>query len=596
MVLAAKKEESAPEAALNRALLAALPEGVFVYAADGECRSANEAASRLLGIPHHRLLKQNLREIDFWKTSGLLDVAEETLNTGSARRLDTPYPPDSIASRWLEVRFTRVSLEGEATLLIFLSDVSERKAAEEALRASEQRYRAFFGSANDGIILHDLEGRILKANAAVGERLGYTTEGLVGMDVRDIGAPEAAALYPEHIDELRRRGRAVFAISHRRRDGSIVPVEVSSRLIEEAGHELVLSLSRDVTERKQAEEVLRGSEERFRAMIEQFAEGFVLVDERGEITEWNQAMEQITGLARAQVLGRAYWEVLSQSAVPERRSAELCARMKALVLDALQTGQSPYFGRVLEGTILRADGERRHIQETVFPVTTEDRLNIGHVIRDVTERKRMEEELVHSEAHFRSLIENSTDLIAVIDGAGIMRFQSPSSQRVLGYLPQEMVGRSAFEFIHPDDVGASQHALAALLQGEPDLLDSTELRFRHKDGSWRVLEVMAKKLVSPSGEVSCVLNSRDVTEHKQGEAALRQSEERFRGIFEQGSVGIALVDTDQLFLRANPAFCTMLGYEENELVGKSIADVTAREDRQPSTQEVGALYEGKRST
>jgi PAS domain S-box-containing protein len=200
---------------------------VITYSADGTCRSANDAAARLLDMPHEHLLKQNLRETSFWRASGLLDPAEETMRTVGACQYETLLPSDRGGGLWLEVGLSRIDLTGEATFLVSLVDISERKQAEEALRVREERYRTLFDSANDGIILHDLGGRILEANRLVGERLGRSSADLLGMNVADIRSPEAGAQYLEHMEEVRRRGRVVFETVRQRRDGSTVAVEVS---------------------------------------------------------------------------------------------------------------------------------------------------------------------------------------------------------------------------------------------------------------------------------------------------------------------------------------------------------------------------------
>jgi len=107
MAVAAKRGNSVPEAVFDRALLAALPDGVITYSADGQCRSANTPAAKLLGIPCERLLRQNFREIPFWKTSGLLDLAEATMRTGSPQRWDTAFASDPDKSLWLDFRLAR---------------------------------------------------------------------------------------------------------------------------------------------------------------------------------------------------------------------------------------------------------------------------------------------------------------------------------------------------------------------------------------------------------------------------------------------------------------------------------------------------------
>ena len=145
----------------------------------------------------------------------------------------------------------------------------------------------------------------------------------------------------------------------------------------------------------------------------------------------------------------------------------------------------------------------------------------GRDRRHLAERPRNYEELARSEERFRVLVENSSDLVALVDSAGVFEFQSPSSEPILGYRPEELVGRSAFDFIHPDDVGVVQRRFTELSQGRRNLRQSTELRFQHKDGSWRVLETKARKLPGLAGKVSYALSSRDVTDRKQMEQSLR---------------------------------------------------------------------------
>jgi len=144
----------------------------------------------------------------------------------------------------------------------------ERQRAEPALRESESRYKALFDSASDAIVIHDMEGRFLEVNRVLCERLGYSRDELLQMTVMDIDAPEYAALLPQRIQELRRRGRILFDTAHVRRDGCVIPIELSSRIVEYAGALAILSIGRDITERKQAEESLRQQNEYLAALHE----------------------------------------------------------------------------------------------------------------------------------------------------------------------------------------------------------------------------------------------------------------------------------------------------------------------------------------
>ena len=133
-------------------------------------------------------------------------------------------------------------------------EIEERKRAEEALRESESRYRALFNSASDMIFIHDLSGHAIDFNQVACERLGYSREELLQMTTMDVDTPEYADLVAERINELRKSGHVIFETTHVTRGGKTISTEVSSRLIEYAGKPAVLSIARDITERKRAEE------------------------------------------------------------------------------------------------------------------------------------------------------------------------------------------------------------------------------------------------------------------------------------------------------------------------------------------------------
>ncbi len=166
--------------------------------------------------------------------------------------------------------------------------------------------------------------------------------------------------------------------------------------VEERTHDLTVAnaeLQREIIERQRAEEALRESEQKFRSFVEESSEGFTLVDEQGLIIEWNQAHEKITGLSAQQVIGKAFWDFQYEMLLPEMRTPEHYARAKQLGLAALQTGQSPIFNNVIEAEVMTQNGERRFIQQTIFPIRTDKGYRIGSVTSDITARKRAEEEI-----------------------------------------------------------------------------------------------------------------------------------------------------------------------------------------------------------
>ena len=179
-----------------------------------------------------------------------------------------------------------------------------------------------------------------------------------------------------------------------------------------------------------------------------------------------------------------------------------------------------------EFRIVRPDGTMRWVRDRAFPVRDSAGLadQVVGVARDVTVHKEAEAEKLHrSETHFRLLIEHASDLITVLNLKGLIRFQSPSLERVLGYVPAKLLGRSVFEFLHPEDLQQARTSFERALS-EPSATVSLECRFRHQNGRWRMLQSTGRALPAAGGEDLMVLNSRDVTEQKQLEAQLRQSQ------------------------------------------------------------------------
>jgi diguanylate cyclase (GGDEF)-like protein/PAS domain S-box-containing protein len=213
------------------------------------------------------------------------------------------------------------------------------------------------------------------------------------------------------------------------------------------------------------------------------------------------------------------------------------------------------------------------------------------VMIDITERKEAEEKLKESEKRFRSLIQNASDVITVIEEGGIILYESPAIGRVLGYRPEERIGKNAFDYLHPDDREQSKATFAEALNNPGQVQRPVEFRLRHKDGSWRTMESTRTNLLDDPAVKGVVANSRDITERRQAEEALRESEERFRSAFEDAPIGVALVSLDRRHLKVNRAYCEMLGYPEEELLEKPHPDLVHPVDRQKSADRIHEILE-----
>lgn len=181
------------------------------------------------------------------------------------------------------------------------------------------------------------------------------------------------------------------------------------------------------------------------------------------------------------------------------------------------------------------------------------------------------------ERYFQSLIENALDLIALLNPEGEVIYNSPSVKRVLGYGENELIGKSAFELIHPDDLQEVTETFDRGMQ-TPGAMEYVKFRLRHKDGSWRSFESVGNNLLHDPAILGIVVNLRDVTDRKQVEERLKQSEGYFRALIENVLDLIAIIKPDGEFLYLNPAVERLLGYTPEELLGKSGLELIHPED------------------
>jgi two-component system, cell cycle sensor histidine kinase and response regulator CckA len=284
-----------------------------------------------------------------------------------------------------------------------------------------------------------------------------------------------------------------------------------------------IGIALDVTDSRIAEEALRESEARKGAILESALDCIICMDHQGRVTEFNPAAERTFGIPRAEILGRE----LASKIIPARQRD----KHRAAMARYMNSGVGEALGERIETTGLRADGSEFPLELAVTRIGTTDPPSFTAYVRDITARKRSEqalrdseEALRNSEERFRSLVQNSSDIMTVLDGEGVIQYESPSISRILGYRPEELIGKSILSFLHPDE----EALVADLLRDEAgatnNIVRRVEARFRHKDGSWRTLECIGNNLLQHPDVGGIVVNSRDITERKHLEQQLLQSQ------------------------------------------------------------------------
>ncbi|MEO6390651.1 MAG: PAS domain S-box protein [Pyrinomonadaceae bacterium] len=292
---------------------------------------------------------------------------------------------------------------------------------------------------------------------------------------------------------------------------------------------------------------LSESEVRYRRLFESARDGILILDAlTRKIIDANPFMVALLGYAREEFLGKELWEIglLKDEEASKTAFAEL--------------QENGYF-RYADLTLETKAGARRELEFVSNVYTEGDRQVIQCNIRDITDRRQADFAHQRSETYYRSLIENSADVVSIFDEKVIRRYTSPGVERVLGYTPEELVGKAGLELIHPDDISDLINIFQQLMQN-PDSIVSGTFRIKHRNGTWRVMESIASNLLAKPAVAGIVLNSRDITDRRNAEAALQAAEEKYRGIFENAAEGIFQSTPDGRFISANPALARMLGY------------------------------------
>jgi PAS domain S-box-containing protein len=350
-------------------------------------------------------------------------------------------------------------------------DITDRKRTEEALRASEHRFRTFVDHATDAFFLFDNENAVLDVNRRACESLGYTRDELLGMTPIDFDADITPAALNEIMRKLRDGELLAFEARHRRKDGSVFPVEIRGQAFWEGGQRYFVSLARDMTDRKRTEEALRESEGRWRILTESLPQLVWAAAPDGACVYFSTQWSDHTGVPESQLLGWQWLDVLH----PDDREPT-----RRFWTDSL-AGRSPYD---VEYRVRRWDGEYRWFKTRGVPIRNSngDIREWFGTCTDITDLRQTEEALRASEERFRGTFENAAVGIAHCDLEGRYLRVNQKYGDIVGFSREELLRMSFKELTLPEDLPASLAKFTPLLRGELSSYQE-EKRVMRKDGS-----------------------------------------------------------------------------------------------------------------
>jgi PAS domain S-box-containing protein len=515
---------------------------------------------------------------------------------------------------WMELKETLITLpDGSEGILVFSTDITERKHIEDELKQRERSYRQIQELLRnvadimpDMLWVKDIEKKFIFVNKSVCENL------LMASDVDEpIGKTDlffARREREKHADDpqwhtfgencrnsddiVMETGKSGHFEEFGNVKGKFLFLEAIKTPLRNEQGEIIgtVGAARDITDRKRAEEILRDSEEKFRGVVEKSTDGIVIADETGKIIVWNQSEEIITGIKKDEFLGKPIWDAQFKIGFISRRTPENYDYLKKTIQNMLQTRQSDFFGKVSENEIQRSDGSIRNIETTAYPISTGKSFMIGSLTRDITERKQSQETLEQSRQSYFDIFNSVSEAIYIQDATtGQFIDVNIGAEKMYGCQREEIIGQTPVQLSAPglNDLEAINEMSHQVFDtGISARFDFWALR---KNGEIFPKEVIVNK-GRYFGKDVLIATARDISEKKRAEAELEESREKYRGLSEASFEAI-FISEKGICIEQNLSAEKMFGYTSEEATGKFGTEWIAPEYREMVMKNMLSGYE-----
>jgi len=440
-------------------------------------------------------------------------------------------------------------------------EITERRRMEEALRESEAKLKIILENIRDVIFQLSPQGFIQYVSPNAESFYGYKLEELIG---RHFKKTTPMSEMPKAIKALNQvlSGEEVEHLEINQLDpkGNIIPTEINITPVKKDGKIIaVQGVMRDISERKKAEATLQESEEKYRDLIENLSEVIYSLDKNGKVLYVSPAVKSLLGYTPKEIENRAFGTMVHKDDLP--RAAE--------AVQKILSGKSASH----EYRIIAKSGKIHWILSSSRPVLKENRvIGIQGSLTDITERKEAETELMESEKKYRELIEKSLQGVFIFQDSRIV-FANRALVKITGYTIQELLSfppKKVTELVHPDDQELVWGRLKSRLEGKSQP-NHYEFRAFRKDGTVMWMEIFVS-LITFDGKSAIQVAIIDITERKDAEEALRESEEEYRAIFESFYDVYYRTDKDGVVTLVSPSVKTQADWNPEEVIGRPVTD------------------------